>query len=67
MAVQARYTTPTQVVETPEMKARIEAIADREGISYAQVVRDIVRFGIDWRENPEEATPAALYALRLKA
>jgi predicted DNA-binding protein len=67
MAVQARFTTPTQVVETPEMKARIEAIADREGISYAQVVRDIVRYGIEWREDSAQATPAALYALRIKA
>lgn len=61
MAVQARYTTPTQVVETPEMKARIEAIAEREHISYAQVVRDLVRMSIEQRE---AATPEHLLHLR---
>lgn len=62
MAVQARYDTPTQVVETPNMKARICAIAEREGISYAQVVRDLTRYGIAWRER---ATPEDVLRLRL--
>lgn len=58
MAVKARYTKPTQVVETPAMKARIQTIADREGISYAQVVREIVRYGIEWRESQKPVTQA---------
>lgn len=50
MAIAAKYTSPTQVVEEPEMKARIKAIADREKISYAQVVRELVRLSIEERE-----------------
>lgn len=50
MAVQAKYTDPLQVVETPEMRARILAIAEAEGISQAQVVRDILWAGIQKRE-----------------
>lgn len=50
MAVQARYTAPIQVVETPQMRDRICAIADREGISQAQVIREILASGIDARE-----------------
>lgn len=61
MAVQARYTKPTQVVETPDMKARITRIADKENVSYAQVVRDLVRMGIDVRET---LSPADILALR---
>lgn len=41
---------PLQVVETPEMRRRIKAIADREKVSQASVVRDILRAGIDQRE-----------------
>lgn len=50
MAVTARFTAPIQVVETPEKRDRIKAIADREGISQAQVVRDIIEIGIETRE-----------------
>lgn len=50
MAVTARFTAPIQVVETPEKRDRIKAIADREGISQAQVVRDIIEIGIEKRE-----------------
>lgn len=51
MAVQARYTAPIQVVETPAMRDRIMAIADREGISQAQVIREILTAGIERRES----------------
>lgn len=50
MAVEAKYTDPLQVVETPEMRGRIKAIADREKISQAQVIREILAGGIDERE-----------------
>lgn len=50
MAVEAKYGTPLQVPETDEMRARIKAISDREKISQAQVVRDILAAGIDARE-----------------
>lgn len=50
MAVQARYTAPIQVVETPLTRDRIVKIADREGISQAQVIREIIAAGIDSRE-----------------
>ena len=50
MAVTAQYTQPLQVVETPEMRKRIRAIADREGISQAQVARELHDRAIVWRE-----------------
>lgn len=50
MAVKAKYTQPLQVVETPEMRARIEAISDAENISQAQVIRDMNEHAIEWRE-----------------
>lgn len=50
MAVQARYTAPIQVVETKAMRDRIVTIADREGISQAQVIREILAAGISQRE-----------------
>jgi len=51
MAVEAKYVgKPLQVVETPEMRARIKAISDAEKISQAQVVRDMNEHGIEWRE-----------------
>lgn len=46
----ARYTKPIQVVETPAMVSRIKAIADAEGVSFASVLRDLNRAGIEWRE-----------------
>jgi hypothetical protein len=50
MAVTAKYEKPLQVVETAEMRARIIAIADAEGISQAQVCRDLNALAIDERE-----------------
>lgn len=50
MAVQAKYTQPLQVVATPEQRARVKAIADREGISQAQVIRDLIDYGLGVRE-----------------
>lgn len=50
MAVKARYTAPIQVVETPEMRDRIKALADAENISQAQVIREILALGIARRE-----------------
>lgn len=50
MAVKAKYTAPLQVVEEQEMRDRITAIAEAEGISQAQVVRDMNRHAIEWRE-----------------
>lgn len=41
---------PIPVVETPEMRARIKAIADREDISQAQVIRELIGAGIVERE-----------------
>ena len=50
MAVRAKYTQPLQVVETPEMRKRISTIAEREGISQAQVARELHEHSIAWRE-----------------
>lgn len=50
MALKAKYEAPLQVVETKEMRDRIIAIADAEDISQAQVIRDILAHGIEWRE-----------------
>jgi hypothetical protein len=50
MAVEAKYTQPLQVVETSEMRGRIIDIAEREKISQAQVIREILADGIEARE-----------------
>lgn len=50
MAIRAKYTQPLQVVETPETRDRIKAIADREGVSQAQVIREIIAAGLPERE-----------------
>lgn len=50
MAVEAKYTAPLQVVETPEMRDRIKAIADAERISQAQVARELHEMAIAERE-----------------
>lgn len=50
MAVKAKYEAPLQVVETREMRDRIVAIAERENISQAAVIRDILAAGIEARE-----------------
>lgn len=50
MAVTAKYTAPIQVVETPEVRARIKLISDTEGVSQAEVIRDIIEHALPWRE-----------------
>jgi predicted DNA-binding protein len=50
MAVKAKFEAPLQVVETREMRDRIVAIAEREEISQAQVIREILAAGIEARE-----------------
>jgi predicted DNA-binding protein len=50
VAIEARYTHPIQVVETEETRDRIKAIADREKISQAQVIRELVAAGLADRE-----------------
>lgn len=50
MAVEAKYTAPLQVVETQEMRDRVKAIAEAERISQAEVLRDMNRHAIEWRE-----------------
>lgn len=51
MAVTAKFSgQPLQVVETPEMVGRLRAIAERDGVSMASVVRDILSAGIRARE-----------------
>jgi hypothetical protein len=50
VAVKAKYTAPLQVVETPEMRDRVKLIADSEEVSQADVIRDILAHGIEWRE-----------------
>ena len=50
MAVKAKYTQPLQVVETPEHRDRIAVISEREDISQAQVIRDLIEMGLEQRE-----------------
>lgn len=50
MAVTARFTAPLQVVAEQSLKDRCKRIADAEGISLAQVYRDILWAGIAARE-----------------
>lgn len=50
MARKSKYTQPLQVVTRPDQRARIEAIAERDEVSMAEVVRDIIDLGIDERE-----------------
>ena len=50
MAVEARYGKPLQVPETDEVRARITAISDREKISQAQVIRELIAAGLEERE-----------------
>lgn len=51
MAQKKKYTTPLQIVVTPEMSDRIEKMADVEDVSKAKIVRDILEAGIDAREH----------------
>lgn len=50
MALRARFTKPIQVVVTPAVADRCKAIADREGISQAQVYRDCIGAALPERE-----------------
>lgn len=50
MAVTARYVQPLQVLVSQETRDRIMAIADREGISQAAVVRDLIDAALENRE-----------------
>ena len=50
MAVTRRYGQPLQVVIEDPVRERLKRIADREGISQAQVVREIIMTGIDDRD-----------------
>lgn len=51
MAVTRRFgEKPLQVVAEPELRERIEKIADDEDVSMASVIRDILWAGIDDRE-----------------
>lgn len=60
MAIQAKYTAPLQVVETQQMRDRIAAISDGENISQAQVIREILAYGIEAREEQSRARLAEL-------
>ena len=50
MAIEAKYKQPLQVVATEQMHERIKTIADREKISRAQVIREILEAGLPDRE-----------------
>lgn len=54
MAIEAKFTQPLQVVETPETRERIVQIANREKISQAQVIRELIAMGLDERERISE-------------
>lgn len=60
MALTARYTKPLQVVAEPELKDRCRVIADREGVSLAAVMRDILWGGIAERERLSEQRAARI-------
>jgi len=51
--------TPLQVSVPRATRARIRAIAKAEGVSQAQVVRDLIDAGIDQREAQSKALTAA--------
>lgn len=54
MAIELRYTAGISYVEEPEVKARLERIAESEKISLAQVMREVVRLGLPLREASSE-------------
>lgn len=54
MAIQAKYTQPLQVVHTAEVHARINAIAEREKISRAHVIRELIDTALPEREAESE-------------
>jgi hypothetical protein len=50
VAVTKKYTNPLQVVATPEQRATIKEIADREQISQAAVIRDCIDMALESRK-----------------
>lgn len=60
MAVKKKFTQPLQVVETEEMRDRINTIAEAENISQAQVIRELIAAGIEAREDLSERRTGAL-------
>jgi cytidylate kinase len=53
MVKRAQYTKALPVYVIPSVKARIEAVAEREDTSMAQVIRDIIDAGLEAREKRE--------------
>lgn len=60
----AKFTAPIQVVERPEIRARVMAIAEAEGVSQAEILRDLHEHGIEWREEVSRRRLAARGASR---
>lgn len=59
MARQAQFSNaPIQVIDTPEMVARIRKIAEEDEVSITSVIRDCIRVGIDVREADRFCRPA---------
>lgn len=54
MAVKARYTEQVVVMVTPEVRQRLDAVADRDDVSVAQVVRDCIDLAIIQRAGGNE-------------
>lgn len=50
MARTARYTKALPVYVTPEVRRRLDALAERHSVSLAEVVRDIIDVGLDGAE-----------------
>lgn len=56
MALVKQYEIPLQVSATAEVRARIKTISDRENLSQAQVVRELIDAGLSEREVQSLAT-----------
>lgn len=50
MARTARYTKALPVYVTPEVRRRLDALAEKGCVSLAEIVRDIIDAGIDEAE-----------------
>jgi hypothetical protein len=55
MARRAHYTQALPVYVEPDRKARILAIADREEVSMAQIIREIIDAGLAAREQRSQS------------
>lgn len=55
MARQAKYTRTLPVYVTPEVRSRLDAIAEKYAVSLAEVVRDLIDVGLDDAEARWEA------------